>query len=315
MTGPRNGGLNGHGDPASTETSGHPQNPRGEWSGGATGPLILDGRALARAREPELGRRAAAVAAARGHPPRLALVAFHLAADLPPFIVRKVRACERVEVEAVPHVLPSGIATEKARQAVETLARQAVDGIFLEFPFPAQIDAEELIGAVPVALDVDVMTATLTRRYLDEAWGEPPVTVEAALALLDTFGIDITGLDGVLIADPSPFAEMFNEALARRGARMRPRQPPEQAGSAVRGAELVVSAAAHPGLIRSNELASGAVVIDAGYFNEGGRGDVDTANGIEHLRALAPVPGAIGPMTISMLLERVIRRAERMGRA
>lgn len=275
-------------------------------------PLILDGRAVARAREPELGRRAAAVAAVRGHPPRLALVAFNTTSDPPPFIARKLRACERVGLEAVSKILPSGISTHQARAAVETLARQPLDGIFLEFPFPGHIDAEELIEAVPAELDIDVMTAARTRRYLEGIRGEPPVTVEAALALLDAYAVDVTGLEGVLVAENSPFAEMFNEAFVRKGARMRSQQAPEQARSAVRDAELVVSAAAHPGLLRSDELAPGAVVIDAGYFNEGGHGDVDTGHGVEHLRALAPVPGAIGPMTISMLLQRVIEHAERI---
>jgi methylenetetrahydrofolate dehydrogenase (NADP+)/methenyltetrahydrofolate cyclohydrolase len=73
---------------------------------------------------------------------------------------------------------------------------------------------------------------------------------------------------------------------------------------------LVVVSAAHPGIVSAGWLAPDAVAIDAGYFNEGGVGDIDVSDGFGHLRALAPVPGGIGPMTISMLIERVIERAE-----
>lgn len=275
-----------------------------------TGPLLLDGRALARARAADLARRVDAVTAIRGHPPRLALVAFAPEDETPPFIGRKLRACEAVGVEAVPKVLPEHVGSPSARELVEGLAELRLDGIFLEFPFPDHIDAHNVVEGVPQDLDVDVMTAGRTRRYLDHDDGQPPVTVEAALALLDAYDIELEGLDGVIVADASPFAEMFRKAFARRGARMRPLQPPESAAKRVGDSQLVVSAAARPALLRSDGLAAGAVVIDAGYFNSGGRGDIDTSPGVEHLRALAPVPGAIGPMTVSMLVQRVIEFAE-----
>ena len=79
---------------------------------------------------------------------------------------------------------------------------------------------------------------------------------------------------------------------------------------AARDAQLVVVTAARPGLVRAVDHAEGAVVIDVGYYNAGGRGDVDVTGGTAHLRALAPVPGGIGPATIAMLVERVIEFAE-----
>src|SRR5690606_10559694 len=101
---------------------------------------------------------------------------------------------------------------------------------------------------------------------------------------------------------------MFRAALARRGARMGPLVPPTAADLAerARAARLVVVAAARPGLVDSATLAPGTVAIDSGYYNPGGRGDIDTAGGTAHLAALAPVPGGLGPMTVSMLLERTI---------
>ena len=228
----------------------------------------------------------------------------------PPFTARKTRACEAAGVEAEPVVLSAEMTTDAARQVVRGLPRREVDAVFLEFPFPPQIDGDALMAVVPETLDVDVMTTGRIRRYLEDSEGPPPLTVEAALALLDGYDVDITGLDGVVVGEPSPFTAMFREALARRGARMRPLMAPDAAAGGIGDAGLVVAVAARPRLMRAGDLPAGAVVIDAGYFNPGGRGDIDTSGGVDHLSALAPVPGGIGPMTVSVLVERVIAFAE-----
>lgn len=75
-------------------------------------------------------------------------------------------------------------------------------------------------------------------------------------------------------------------------------------------APLVIVAVGRPGILSALQLAPDAVAIDVGYFNVGGRGDIDLAGGASHLGALAPVPGGIGPMTVSYLLERTISIAE-----
>jgi len=68
--------------------------------------------------------------------------------------------------------------------------------------------------------------------------------------------------------------------------------------------------AGQPGLIRSGAFQEGTVVVDAGYANPGGVGDLDPSDGLTHLGAIVPVPGGLGPMTVSMMVEEVIARAE-----
>ena len=206
-------------------------------------PVIMDGRALAERDVPELAARARAVLERRGRPPRVAIVAFVDAGATPLFVERKVRACAAAGVEALPVILPSSTSSDAARERVQRLGDDALDAIFLEFPFPPAIDGDAIMTAVPEALDVDVMTEGRVRRYLERAQGPAPLTVEAALRLLDGYDVSIEGLDGVVVADSSPFTVMFREALARRGARMRPLVPPSSAGDAVASAQLVVVAA------------------------------------------------------------------------
>lgn len=276
-----------------------------------TGPILLDGRALAMRRAPALARRARQVTARRGRAPRAALVAF-ADDDAPRFIARKTQAAEAAGVEVLQEIMPRDAGTDRVVGRIRHLSGQTLDGIFLEFPFPDDVDVDAAIDSLPPALDIDTMTPMRARSFLADGTGQPPITVEAALVLLDAFGVDVEGLGGAIVADPSPFTEMFRAALMRRGARIGPLlSPDDDLASRLRDARLVVASAARPGVIRSADLAAGAVVIDAGYFNPNGRGDVDTSSGVDHLRAIAPVPGAIGPMTVSMLVQRIIEFAER----
>lgn len=276
---------------------------------------VLDGQRLALATRQDHASRAARVTAGRGRPPRLGLVAFHDHRGRPRYVDRKVRACKAVGVEVVPIVLSETVVTGTARAEVERLVAEDVDGIFLEFPFPGQVDVEALIQVVPERLDVDVMTPGRVHRYLTAQEGPPPITVTAGMRLLDGFGVRVEGLDGVVVSESTPFAEMFRAALERRGAHMRPVVAPDDdaVDRILAHSDLAVIAAAQPGRFVASEFAAGAIVIDVGYYNPGGAGDVDTRSGVEHLAAIAPVPGGIGPMTVTMLVERVIEFAARSG--
>jgi methylenetetrahydrofolate dehydrogenase (NADP+)/methenyltetrahydrofolate cyclohydrolase len=231
-----------------------------------------------------------------------------------PFAARKVRAGAAAGVEIMPLVLPAGVTTIAAERAfAELLEEGPRDGVFVEFPFPAGVDGDSIVALIPEAEDLDIMTTSRVRRYLAGLDTLPPLTISAGLELLDAYGVETKGLQGIVVAESGPFAQSFREALARRGAAMAPLVPPDDPDLVLRAreAELVVVSAGRPGLIRSEALAPGAVVIDVGYFNAGGRGDVDTTGGCAHLAAIATVPGGIGPMTISVLIERLIEFAER----
>jgi methylenetetrahydrofolate dehydrogenase (NADP+) / methenyltetrahydrofolate cyclohydrolase len=276
---------------------------------------VLDGSALAARRMPDLANRARAVLHARGRPPRLVLLAFADENGHVPHVERKLRAFAAAGVSAELLRLPHDATTRNATDRLQReLDAHAADAVFAQFPFPPGIDDDAIARAIPPVLDVDIMTPELTAAYLDGASALPPVTVTAGLLLLDAYNVDVDGRNGVIVAEPSPFAAMFRAAFARRGAHMPPLVAPHAPDLAQRvtAADLVIAAAAVPGLLRTDMLAPGTVAIDVGYFNEGGRGDINTAGGIDHLAAIAPVPGGIGPMTVSALLERVILFAEQV---
>jgi len=270
---------------------------------------ILDGRRLAAERAPGLRTRADAVRQRRGRAPSFLLLTFG-DDGAAPHVRGKLRAADLAGIDAVPLVLPVHTTTQ---QAIETMHARTdelqPDGLFQQFPYPPHIDFDALAHEIPAALDVDVMGPHTVQHYLDDEHALPPVTVSAALALLQRYDVDIDGADGAVVADASPFADMFRLALARRGAVMRPLLAPDAASQATT-AHLAVIAAARPALLPASAFQAGTIVIDAGYYNEGGRGDV-LPDRTDHLRAFSPVPGGIGPMTVSCLMERVLLFAEK----
>jgi methylenetetrahydrofolate dehydrogenase (NADP+)/methenyltetrahydrofolate cyclohydrolase len=278
-----------------------------------TAVIRLDGVRLAAQRLPALRARAAAVRDARGSAPVLGILAFADASGSASYVAGKVRAGIAAGVDVEVRTVPYGAGIEDARRVLDDLAQLAgVDGVFVQFPYPDAAWGAEVESRIPDALDVDVMSPARVTRFLNDAEQWPPVTVSAAFALLDAHGVVIAGRRGVVIAEPSDFAAMFRHAFVRRGVTMPQLIPPASAmeDDRLRVAEVVIVAAGVPGLVDAQSLAPGAIVIDVGYFNPGGRGDIDIGGGITHLGAIAAVPGSIGPMTVSCLIERVIRFAE-----
>jgi methylenetetrahydrofolate dehydrogenase (NADP+)/methenyltetrahydrofolate cyclohydrolase len=276
-------------------------------------PVVLDGVTLADRRAPLMAERAAAVQGRRGHAPAFVIVAFGDERGHVPHVARKARMCAAAGVAAtslvIPRAVPTGEAIGRMRDAVN---HGRFDGVFLQFPFPETIDGDAFAAALPVELDVDIMTPVRTAGFMNGLAALPPVTVSACILLLDAYGVPIAERRGIIVADESPFSLMFRRALSLRGARMQELVDPTAPDliERMQAADLVVAAAATAGLVHSTTLSPGTIAIDAGYFNPDGRGDIDVSGGIDHLAAIAPVPGGIGPMTVSSLIERVILFAE-----
>lgn len=278
-------------------------------------PLILDGRLLAERRLPALRDRAKRVRDLRGAPPQLLLMAFAGADGRAPWVSRKARAGAEAGVDVQLLVLPADTETQGAVAALERATEDPCpDGILLQTPFPPDIDLDVLVAAVSPEADVDVMRPERFQDFMAGRLDRPPATVAAVLALLEDGRVDVRGRAGVVIGEEVPFTAMLREALARRGAQVIivPAESGELEGR-LADATLVVTSVNRVGAVRSTDLAPGAVVVDGGYFNPGGRGDVDLSGGVDHLEALVPVPGGVGPMTVSTLLEGVVAAAE--GRA
>jgi methylenetetrahydrofolate dehydrogenase (NADP+) / methenyltetrahydrofolate cyclohydrolase len=228
------------------------------------------------------------------------------------YIASKHRAAEEVGIRPLDHRLPADTSEEEVVELVSELSRNdEVDGILPQLPLPEHIDEVRVIGSVDPLKDVDGFhPVNAGHLYL----GRPtlvPATPLGIIALLEEYGVPLTGAEAVVIGRSEivgkPVAQLLQHANATvTVCHSRTR---DLAGHTQR-ADVLVAAVGSPGLISADMVKEGAAVIDVGQnTTEAGLvGDV-AADASERASLITPVPGGVGPMTIAMLLRNTVRAA------
>ena len=275
---------------------------------------LIDGRALAASLRTDLARRAAALAA-DGVVPGLAVI---LVGDDPAsavYVRNKIRACEAVGIRSQAQQLPANINNaELLGRIVELNADPSIHGILVQLPLPPHIDMARVLETISVDKDVDGFHHYTVGGLVTGNTIFSPCTPFGVIKLLESEGIELAGQNVVVVGASNivgkPMALMFmnrNATVAICHARTR-----DLAQFTIL-ADILVVAAGVPGLILPQMVKTGAVVIDVGINRlPDGRitGDVDPRVA-EKASAITPVPGGVGPMTVTMLLENTMRSAER----
>jgi methylenetetrahydrofolate dehydrogenase (NADP+) / methenyltetrahydrofolate cyclohydrolase len=283
---------------------------------------LIDGRAMARTLSADVAARVAALQTRTGRPPALAvvLVGGDPASDI--YVRRKVAECRRAGIVSIEHRL-SADTTEAALLAlIDTMNRDdSVNGVLIQLPLPAHIDAGRVLDRIDPAKDVDGFHPVNVGRLSTGTGGLVPCTPLGVMKLLDSVIDDYRGLDVVVIGKSNIVGKPVAMLLLERKAtvtvtHIETRALPEIA----RKADIIVAAAGAPHLVRGNWVKPGAVIIDVGITRMTGEdgttrliGDCATHE-LGHARAVTPVPGGVGPMTIACLLENTVTAAERARR-
>jgi methylenetetrahydrofolate dehydrogenase (NADP+) / methenyltetrahydrofolate cyclohydrolase len=276
---------------------------------------IIDGKAISARLRGEVAATAGALRG-RGIAPTLAVV---LVGDDPAsavYVRSKTKAAREANVDVRDHKLPAS--TSQAELLALVLALNAdpiVDGILVQLPLPAQIDSDAIIRAIDPAKDVDGLHPT-SLGYL--AQGKPvfsPCTPKGCMRLLREVGCDPTGLRAVVIGRSVLVGKPIALLLANANATVTMcHSKTRDLAAEVRRADIVIAAVGQPQMIRGAWIAEGAVVLDVGINRtaEGKLlGDVEFDAAAQRARAITPVPGGVGPMTIACLLENTLIAAER----
>ena len=287
---------------------------------------LLKGKKLSDRLRAELKARAEAVTESRGAPPGLAILSIGGDPASQIFLRNKLQACKEVGVEATVEALHAAISEAEVQRILAALAENpAVDGIILDLPLPEHLDARRLTEAIASDRDVEgVTTANYGRLYtvksfaaLRDSQALLPCTANAVIRLLLETGVDPRGLDAVVVGRSNivgrPTAHLLScldATVTLCHARTR------DLAAHLRRADILVSAAGKPRFIRGGALKPGAVVLDAGMNGEGAGlcGDVDFDSAVKVAGHLTPVPGGIGPLTVTCLLENTVLAAERRTR-
>ena len=271
----------------------------------------IDGKSFAARLTAALGAEIAA-AAARGVVPGLAVV---LVGDDPAsaiYVANKERTAASLGFHSLTRRLPASASEAEVLSLVRALnADPAIDGILVQLPLPKGIEPRRIIDAIDPAKDVDGLTAVNAGRL---ALGEPglvPCTPLGCALLLDDVAGAIAGAHAVVIGRSNLVGKPVAQLLLQRDctvtvAHSRTRDLP----AVVRGADIVIAAVGRPEMVRGDWIRPGAIVLDVGINRlpaapgEKGRivGDVAFAEAAAVARAITPVPGGIGPMTIACLL-------------
>ncbi len=196
----------------------------------------------------------------------------------------------------------------------------AVDGILVQLPLPAHIDADRVIEAIDPAKDVDGFHPVNAGRLATGTGGLVPCTPLGSLMLLKTVRPDLAGLEAVVVGRSNivgkPMAQLLiGESCTVTVAHSRTRDLPAVA----RRADILVAAVGRPRMVKADWIKPGAIVIDVGInridapdLGPGKTrlvGDVDTDAAMDVAGAITPVPGGVGPMTIACLLANTLTAA------
>jgi methylenetetrahydrofolate dehydrogenase (NADP+)/methenyltetrahydrofolate cyclohydrolase len=278
-------------------------------------PLILDGKAVA-ARVESGVATAVADLRARGVIPTLAVVLVGEDPASRVYVGRKRAACRAAGIEARDHQFPTGLDQPALLRLVRELnADPAVHGILVQLPLPAGVDEDAVIEAIDPAKDVDGFHPANLGRLMVGAPGPLPCTPAGILEILDHHGIDLKGAEAVVVGRSRIVGKPMAHLLLQRHATVTVcHTRTRDLAAHTRRAEVLVVAAGRPGVVTGDMVRDGAVVIDVGT-NRGadGRlvGDVDFAGASQRARAITPVPGGVGPMTVAMLMRNTAAAARR----
>lgn len=286
--------------------------------------IILDGTVVADRMRAEIAAEAARFKAQFGYAPGLGAV---LAGDDPAsaqYVRMKQRACAKVGIESVAHTLTAESTQEDVEAAVRALnADPHIHGILVQLPLPRQINEQHALGLVSLEKDVDGFHPVNIGRLAMKG-REPtftPATPTGCMVLLKEAGAQLSGANAVVIGRSNIVGLPMALLLLKANATVTVCHSRTcDIADIVSRADIVIAAIGQPEYVKGSWLKPGAVVIDVGTnqvadptAEKGYRfvGDVEFETAKEVAGAISKVPGGVGPMTITMLLQNTVRAAWR----
>ena len=277
---------------------------------------LIDGNALSRQLRADVAARVTALKA-KGITPGLAviLVGDNQASQV--YVRNKVKACEDTGMHSVLETWPASMTEAELLGRVDALNKDAtIHGILVQLPLPAHIDAQKVIEAIDPAKDVDgfhIASAGALMAGLPGFW---PCTPYGCMKMLESIGYDLKGKHAVVIGRSNIVGKPMALMLLQKNATVTVcHSATKDLKAMTLQADVIVAAVGKRNVLTADMVKPGAVVIDVGMNrNDEGKlcGDVDFASVKEVAGYITPVPGGVGPMTITMLMVNTLESAERL---
>jgi len=275
-------------------------------------PIVLDGKALAKSIEQELAARVQRIKEKTGTVPMLATIIVGNDPASATYVRMKCNACKRIGMQPLKIEMPEDSTTDDVIRQIQALNENPdVHGILLQHPVPRHIDEMACFNSIDIAKDVDgVNTATFGRMAMkmDSFKSATPLGI---MTLLKHYKIPVEGREAVVIGRSPILGKPVAMMLLNENATVTIcHSKTENLPDVVRRADIVVAAVGKPRFVKAEWVKEGCVLVDAGY-NPGNIGDIDLENAIAKCSAYTPVPGGVGPMTISSLIRQTVESAEK----
>ncbi len=277
---------------------------------------LIDGNALSKQLRGDVAQRAAALKA-RGITPGLAVILVGENPASQVYVRNKVKACEDSGLHSVLEKYEASMTETQLLARVEALNNDpSIHGILVQLPLPAHIDAHKVIEAISPAKDVDGFHVASAGALMVGQPGFWPCTPYGCMKMLESINYDLKGKHAVVIGRSNIVGKPMALMLLQQNATVTIcHSGTKDLKALTLQADVVVAAVGKRNVLTADMVKPGAVVIDVGMNrNDEGKlcGDVDF-EGVKQVAGwITPVPGGVGPMTITMLLVNTLEAAERM---
>lgn len=274
--------------------------------------IILDGKALATRIEEKLKERVTKIIEKTGITPILATIIVGNDVASVTYVRMKGNACRRVGIEPLKVELPESTTTEQLLEEIYKLNRDdRVCGILLQHPVPKQIDEQKCFNSIDIDKDVDGVNVASFGAVTMGIRGYRSATPYGIITILKEYAISLEGKHAVVIGRSAILGKPVAMLLLNENATVTIcHSKTVNLPDIVKTADIVVAAVGRPEFVKADWVKEGAVLVDAGY-NAGNIGDIDLKNSAIKSSAYTPVPGGVGPMTITMLMSQTVDSAER----
>ena len=278
---------------------------------------IIDGKVVSSAIRNDLSEEISQFKSEYNVTPGLAVI---IVGDNPASLVyvrNKKKACEQVGINSYEIALPGDVSEEELLARIEILnADPSVHGILVQLPLPEHINEETVINAIDPKKDVDAFHPSNVGKIMIGNYTFLPCTPAGVIDLLDYYNIDISGKKCVIIGRSNIVGKpMAHLLLERNGTVTVCHSRTVDLAEETKKADILVVAIGKPEFVTADMVKPGAVVIDVG-INRGADGkllgDVEFSGVSEVASYITPVPGGVGPMTITTLLKNTLNAAKQL---
>lgn len=276
---------------------------------------IIDGNQLSKKLRADVAKRAAALSAA-GKQPGLAVILVGEDPASQVYVRNKVKACGDAGVHSVFEKYDADISEAALLQRIDALNRDpAIHGILVQMPLPKHINPAKVIESIATHKDVDGYSTLSAGELMTGLPGFRPCTPYGCIKMIESTGFDLRGKHAVVIGRSNTVGKPMALLLLQANATVTicHSSTPDLAYH-TRQADVVIAAVGRAHTVTADMVKPGAMVIDVGINRDAAGklcGDVDFAAVEQIAGYISPVPGGVGPMTITMLLMNTVEAAER----